>query len=211
LQQLREQGSAAFRDSTQVEAVLQLAFREVLLSYRAHHRDLLFHQGAADLWQPFFLARVCEAVLRQRGPWDETDRIVVGALRQLNDYLGHRPIAVLEGRRRGEPYDHERVRPIPLYVRGAGVAWGKYQPLLEQTLAVLEAVDPAIAADAGFDFALLDELALDPRGYDFGHPADKRPNYCFGEWDPHHLDNQARYRRYVARQVLLDGLLERIE
>ena len=56
---------------------------------------------------------------------------------------------------------------------------------------------------------MLDEIALDPRAYDFGHPADKRPNYCFGEWDPHLLDNQARYRRFVVRQILIDGLWQR--
>src|SRR5262249_1555252 len=36
-------------------------------------------------------------------------------------------------------------------------------------------------------------------------------NYCFGEWDPHHLDNQSRYRRFVARQVVLDALWTRVE
>jgi hypothetical protein len=211
LHRLHDEGNAAFRDMHQVEAVLPLAFREILLSYRAHHRDLLTHQGAAELWQPFFLARVCEAVLSQRGPWEDTERVVLGSLRQLNDYVGHRPVAVLEGRRRGEPYDHERIRPIPLYLRGAGVAWGKYQELLERALPILQMLDSELGGDASFDFELLDEFAFDPRGYDFGHPAEKRPNYCFGEWDPHQLDGQARYRRYVARQVLLDALLQRVD
>src|SRR5207302_10789483 len=47
--------------------------------------------------------------------------------------------------------------------------------------------------------------------YDQGHPANRRPNHAYGEWDPYHLDSQGRYRRYVARQVLLDALLERVE
>ena len=57
---------------------------------------------------------------------------------------------------------------------------------------------------------LLDELAVDPREYDQGHPVNRRPNYVFGEWDPHHLDNEGRFRRYVARKIVLDGLLARV-
>src|SRR5947209_8133539 len=138
LARLRQAGSAAFQDATQAEAVLRLALGELLTAYRTHHADLLFHQGAADLFQPFFLARACEAVLAQRGPWDDTGRIVRGALAQLNDFVGYRPLAVLEGRRRGELYPHERVRPVPLMLRGVGVGHGKYQAVLAQALAILE-------------------------------------------------------------------------
>ncbi len=209
LQALQQAGSAAFADISQAEGVIRRAFADVLPAYRAHHRDLLAHQSEADLWQPFFLARVCEAVLSQRGPWSEVTRIVQGSLRQLNDYVGHRPVAVLENERRGEIYDHERLCPIPLYLRGAGVARGKYHDLVELALKILHDTPEGIRLDSYFDLYLLDELALDPRAYDFGHPADKRPNYCFGEWDPHLLDNQARYRRFVVRQILIDGLWRR--
>jgi hypothetical protein len=58
---------------------------------------------------------------------------------------------------------------------------------------------------------LLDELAMDVRAYDHGHPVNRRPNYVFGEWDPHHIDNQGHYRRFVVRQLVLDALLERVE
>jgi hypothetical protein len=211
LARLRQAGSAAFQDARQAEAVLRLAMGDALAAYRTHHADLLFHQSDLDLFQPFFLARVCEAVLAQRGPWDKTERIVRGALVQLNDFAGYRPIATLEGRHRGEVYDHERVRPVPLFLRGAGLAWGKYQAVVARALEILEATPPAILADADFDPALVDELAFDPRGYDFGHPVEKRPNYCFGEWDPHHLDDQGRFRRFVARQVTLDSLLARLQ
>ncbi len=51
---------------------------------------------------------------------------------------------------------------------------------------------------------------MDLRAYDHGHPVNRRPNYVFGEWDPHHLDNQGRYRRYVARKITLDALLSRV-
>jgi hypothetical protein len=211
LHELHHSGAAAFRDIDQANAVLRITFDEVLPAYRRHHADLLGHLSDAELWQPFFLARVFEAVLRQRGPWDERERIVAGALQALNDFVGHRPIATLESRPEGEPYGHERVRPIPLYLRGAGVAWGRHRELIAKALEILETTDPALLREAYFDPKLLDELALDPRAYDFDHPADKRPNYVFGEWDPHCFDNQARYRRFVLRQITLDALWQRVE
>jgi hypothetical protein len=201
----------AFRDVTQADAVLALTFDQLLPAYRRHHGDLLFHLNDRDLFQPFFLARCLEGVLAQGGPWDERDRIVRNALTKLNDFVGYRPIAVLETRPQGEPYAHERARPIPLYLRGGGVAGGKYQELVAQALEILLATDPGILAEAHFDPELLDELALDPRAYDHNHPVNRRSNYVFGEWDPHHIDNQGRYRRFVIRRVTLDGLLERVE
>ena len=36
-----------------------------------------------------------------------------GALALLNDYIGYRPIAVLETRPNTEYYPHEKVRPVP--------------------------------------------------------------------------------------------------
>ena len=208
---LQQSGSAAFSDITQADAVIRLAFDGVLPAYRSHHSDLLAHQSDATLWQPFFLARVCEAVLMQRGPWHEPARIVSAALKQLNDYVGHRPVAVLENQRKGEIYPNERLRPIPVFLRGVGPSRGKYHDLLDRAMRILDATPESIRLEAHFDLNLLDELAIDPRAYDFNHPADKRPNYCFGEWDPHHLDSQGRYRRFVIRQLLIDGLWQRAE
>ena len=181
LEELCRADNPAFRDVTQAEAVLTLAFDKALLAYRRHHADLLFHQSDPELFQQFFVARVCEAVLAQGPPWDEEERIVGGALNKVNDFVGHRPIAILETRPRGESYDHERVRPIPLFIKGAGVAFGRYHELLSQALEVLAAADAEIRAEACFDLDLLDELAVDPRTYDFGHPVNDRPNYLFGE------------------------------
>ncbi len=200
---------AAFRDSSQAEAVLELAFLRLPAAYRQHHQDLLFHQTDADLFTPFFLAVAVEAVLGQGSPWDQERRISTGALRQLNDFVGHRPIAILETRPRGEPYEHERVRPLPLWLRGAGAGWGRYRELVGQALEIISETEPGLLAEAGFDLDALDELACDPRAYDHGHPANRRPNYVFGEWDPHQIDEQGRFRRYVIRQVTLDGLLDR--
>ncbi|MEX2142152.1 MAG: hypothetical protein WD894_22990 [Pirellulales bacterium] len=203
--------SPAFRDIAQAQAVLALVFERVLPAYRHHHRDLLFHQADRDLFRPFYLARVCEAVLAEGPPWEEQERIVTNVLARLNDFIGHRPLAVLENGRRAEPYAHERLRPVPLYIAGAGVACGKYERLVADALATLATTDPDILRLAHFDPDALEELAFDPRAYDFNHPVNKRPNYHFGQWDPHHVDNQGRYRRFVVQQTLLDALLERVE
>jgi hypothetical protein len=215
LRALQAGGVAGFKDISQARAVLEMTFDKVLPAYRAHHADLLFHLDDRELFQPFFLARVCEAVLVERANsgWGEGQAggAVASVLARLNDFVGHRPIAILETRPRGEPYDHERVRPIPLFLRGAGVAHGRYHVVVAKALDLLAQTDPAILGDAYFDPKLLDELALDPRAYDHTHPVNRRPNYVFGEWDPHHLDNQGRYRRYVARRLSLDALLDRVE
>lgn len=202
-------GGEAFRGIQQAEAVLRLVFDEALPAYRRHHRDLLFHQSDESLFQPFFIGRVCEAVLRQGGPWDQAERIVAGALRLLNDFIGHRPVAVLQTQKH-QPYAHEWVRPIPLFVRGAGVAAGSYHDVIAKALEILGRTDPALLHRAGFNPEWLDELALDPRAYDFDHPVNKRPNYHFGQWDPHLIDNAGHYRRYVLQQVTLDALLSRV-
>ncbi len=203
--------SLAFQDVEQARAVLRLTLDALPGRYREFHRDLLFHQSDAAIWRPFFVGRAFEAVLEQGAPWDETDRVLEGAITKLNDYIGHRPVAVLLSTQRMEPYPHEWIRPIPLFVRGAGVSVGRYQSIVELALEILRTTDPAILRQAQFDPQLLDELAMDPRAYDFDHPVNKRPNYHFGQWDPHHMDLQGRYRRFVVQQVTLDVLLERVE
>ena len=52
------------------------------------------------------------------------DAGISAVVNRLNDFIGYRPIAILESRPQGEPYEHERHRPVPLFLRGAGVAWG---------------------------------------------------------------------------------------
>ena len=96
--------SDAFRQTDQAEAVLALVFDRLPGAYRQFHRDLLFHQSDEALLEPFFLGRCFEAVLQQGGPWDQVDRIVAGALNHLNDYLGHRPVAVLRTQQKIQPY-----------------------------------------------------------------------------------------------------------
>jgi hypothetical protein len=205
---LEQSGNSAFKDTTQVRAVVRCAFGSLLSAYREHHADLLAHQTDAVLFNPFFLSRACEAVLAQGAPWDDEERLVAGALAKLNDFVGYRPIALLETRQQTEFYPHEKFRPAPLYLRGVGACYGPYQEVIAKTIEVLQQTDAAVLQQAGFDPNQLDELAMDTRAYDHGHPANRRPNYLFGEWDPHHIDRHGHYRRFVVRQTVLDALLE---
>ncbi len=207
LDQLVAGGSAAFRDPTQARAIIDAALVQLPAAYRAHHADLLGHQPDAVLFTPFFLARCCEAGLRQGPPWNESQRLVSGALALLNDYVGYRPIAVLETRANTEFYPHEKVRPVPIYLAGAGVCTSAYADITRPALRLLEETDPTLLDEASFDPKKLDELAFDPRAHDHFHPINKRPNVLFGEWDPHTIDGAGYFRRFVLRQMTLDTLL----
>jgi hypothetical protein len=207
LERLRHE-AVAFKDDRQADCVIRLAFDACLPAYRRHHSDLLFHLQDDDFRQPFFLVRLFEAVLAQGPPWDEADRVVAGVLDTLNDFLGYRPLALLENEQTMEPYPHERLRPIPLYIRDAGAAAGKYESLIQRTINFFRETPSDILNDAYFDLSHLDELALDVRAHDHMHPVNKRTNYMFGEWDPHQIDNKGVYRRFVVRQITLESLLE---
>ena len=182
--------SETFADSQQAVAVTKLVCDECVPAYQRHHADLLFHLSDEAFEQPFFIARVFEATLAQRPPWDETERIVSGALEQLNDFIGYRPFAVLENGRQMQPYPHERFGPVPLYLRDAGVACGVYHDLVELTIECLKEMPDEILHEAHFDLTRMNELALDVRAHDHTHPVNKRTNYMFGEWDPHLIDTK---------------------
>ncbi|MGI9456822.1 MAG: hypothetical protein ACR2NU_09680, partial [Aeoliella sp.] len=206
---LRDSGGA-FAEITQVESVLRLVREEFLPRYRQFHRDLLWHRSDAELWWPLLLGRVFEVVLAEGPPWVEIERIVPAALNALDDYIGYRPVAVLETQKI-EPYRHEWVRPLPLYVESAGVASGPYEAVVRSTLEIIRSMPADLLADAWFDPEMLEELALDPRAYDFDHPVNKRPNYHFGQWDPMRIDNKGYYRRFVLQPLALDSLLSRVD
>ncbi|MEM9185632.1 MAG: hypothetical protein AAGB00_03965 [Planctomycetota bacterium] len=201
----------AFADVAQARGVLQLVQESFRPAYREFHSDLLWHRRPGELWRPFFLGRVFEAVLAQGPPWDETERIVPGARDRLDDYIGYRPVAVLETKQKVEPYRHEWVRPIPLAIQRAGVAHGPYAELIGRTLGILQATDPSLLRSAWLDPELIDELAVDPRAYDFDHPAGKRPNHHFGQWDPNHIDSRGYYRRFVLQPIALEAMMSRVE
>lgn len=201
--------SEAFRDPTQARDRLRLIWDEVLPGYRSFHRDLLFHLPPGALDAPLFVGRVAEVVLslgQDASSGDRVDQIV----RRLNDFVGYRPVAVLESRKI-EPYPHEWCRPIPLYIREVGVGAGPLQSLVVQTLDILNNTAPELLRAAHFAPENLDELSVDPRAYDFDHPVNKRPNYHFGQWDPNRLNSHGMYSRFVVQQVTMDSLLARLE
>ncbi len=210
LHRLHQEGVAAYQDIQQADHILQWLPDYLLPAYRSHHQDLLGHRLDAELFQPFFLVRAIEALLSQGGPWSDRERIVRGALDQLNDFVGYRPIPVLENRPKGELYPHERHRPVPIYLRGAGVAFGPYHDIVEETFHILRETEPLILEEAYLELEHMDEWCVDMRAYDHLHPVNRRPNYLFGEWDPHHLDSQGRYRRFVSRQVIFEALADRL-
>ena len=205
--ELEGSGPAAFRDLTQAKAVVPLAFEAVPAAYRGHHADLLAHQPDVQLFNAFFLARCCEAVLAERATGTAPEMIPQAAVAGLNDYVGYRPIAVLETRPQTDFYPHEKVCPIPLFVRGAGAAPGKYADLLRPALELLGTTDRDLLREASYDAEKLDEVGLDPRAVDHTHPVSKRPSMLFGEWDPHRIDGRGYYRRFVLRQPTLDALV----
>ena len=211
LSDLRD-GGGAFRDSEQAEWVLSLIGEEILPGYLQFHHDILFHQTADFLFNSFFMARVCELVLQQAAGRTarEKSAVVDSVISRANDFLGYRPIPTLEGEERHEPNPHEWVAPVPLWLPYAGAAQGKYRDLVRKTIEILKSTDPVLLHDAWFDPNKLDELAIDPRAFDFDHPINKRPNYYFGTWDPHTIDENGYFRRFIVHQVTLDAILERV-
>ncbi|MCE9629191.1 MAG: hypothetical protein K8S94_00530 [Planctomycetia bacterium] len=197
----------AFRDAVQARWAIDGVFDGLLPAYRRYHADLLEHQPPGALERPFFIMAAMRGLLAEGGPEDDRDAVVARAIDRLDDYVGWRPLAVLENGRLSEPYPHERVRPIPLYVAGAGAAHGRYRQLVNGAIGILGEVPVELLRQADFDLDALEELAIDPRAFDFLHPASSRPNYLFGLWDPSRIDERGLYRRMVVQQATLDGIL----
>lgn len=208
-----EVSAPAFRDARQARQVLAI-LGSLLAEYRAFHEDLLEHQSPGAIERPFFVAAATQALLAVGLPEDDGDAdapavaaAVAAAIGRLNDYVGWRPVATLENGRLSEPYPHERVRPVPLFVAGAGVAHGRYRDLVTGAIEILSAAPQNLLEQADFDLGLLEELAIDPRAFDFLHPAASRPNYLFGLWDPERIDARGNYRRMVVQEATLDGII----
>ena len=200
--------SPALADSHQAAAVIELVFDRLAPLYQHHHQDLLHHLDQLDFEQPFLLVKMFEAVLAQGPDWDDIESLLESALDQLNDFLGYRPVAVLENDQFCEPYPHERYRPAPLFLSGAGAAAGPYHDLIARSIEVLDETPAELLVIAHFDPSHLDELAVDLRAHDHLHPVNKRTTYMFGEWDPHQIDTKGFYRRFVLRQIILDALVD---
>ena len=204
------QSNGTFRDCVQADRVVRILFESMLPGYRRHHNDLLWHQPDLTLFNSFFLGRAAQAVLSHLDPEQTDEQVATAATKQLNDYIGYRPVAALESQDI-EPYQHEWVCPIPLYLRGVGAALGPYRQLVEKAMEILETTDPNLLRTAHFSPERLVELSIDPRAFDFDHPVNKRPNHHFGQWDPHQFDADHHFRRFVVHQVTLDALLNRLE
>ena len=204
-----EQGSSTFRDAGQARAILELAESHIVACYFEFHQDLLFHQTESVV-NAFFLGRIFEAILRQGAPWTETDRICDGAIAQLNDYIGYRPVATpriakdralrarmgapcptLHPRRHRRRWD----RTKKSFARRSG-CWR--QPSLtscEKPTSIW------ITCRSWRSIRALTTLTI---------RSTKRPNYHFGQWDPHQIDNRGFYTRYIVQQVTLDALMDRL-
>ena len=202
-----------FQDSTQANTTLSVVFEELLPRYQRQHADLIFGRSPNFVFNSFFVARAIETVLcginANASETQDHQVLANAAFEKLNNYLGHRPIATLETRK-VEAYPQEWIRPIPIYVRGAGLATGCYRDIVERAIQFLSQTDESILQAAHFDPERLDELAIDPRAFDFDHPANKRPNYHFGQWDEHSVDNEGYFHRFVIHDVTLAGLSDRV-
>ncbi|MEM9826507.1 MAG: hypothetical protein AAF958_07950 [Planctomycetota bacterium] len=198
---------SAFANIDTALRVMELTWSKLLPSYLDFHRDLLFHQQPELVFNGFFLGKAAAAILAVGDRGDEAS--VAAAIDRMDDYVGYRPVAVLEGHD-GQPYRNESICPVPLYVKGVGLSAGPYRRLLELALDALRDTDPDILHAACFDLERLDEIGMDTRAYDFDHPVNRRPNYHFGGWDPRRVDDQGYFTRFVVRQVTLDSLLSRL-
>ena len=203
-----EQNNETFRDPQQAKTALSFAFETFLPAWLDFHRDLLFHQQTEFLFNSFFVGRVFETTLSLI-ELPEQQRLAK-SLQRFNDHLGHRPIATLESQQI-EAYANEWIRPIPVYVEGVGCAVGPYHSIMRRAVELLSETPDEILRAAKFNPAMLDELAIDPRAFDFDHPINKRPNHHFGSWDEQQIGPDGYFRRFIVHQVTLDGLLSRVE
>ena len=100
-----------------------------------------------------------EAVLAVRSESEiPKDQLAVAAVARLNYFVGYRPVPVLENRLAGEVYDHERFCPVPLYLRGVGVAAGPYQDLVRAASDIAAAADPKFAGNTQFSLRSWDSI-----------------------------------------------------
>ena len=205
---------AAFADTTAARRIIHLLWSELLPAYLDFHRDLLFHQAPELIFNGFLLGKAADALLVIQSSDEEIktdqDAVIQAAIDRLDDFVGYRPVAMLENQR-CQPYRHEYVCPVLLYIAGAGISAGPYQEIITLAIEVLRKTDPDVLQAACFDPQRMRELSIDPRAYDFDHPVNRRPNYHFGGWDEGSIDLDGFYDRFIVRAVTLDALLQRVE
>ncbi len=203
-----EQLGGAFSNSAQARKALNV-LAKTLTEYRKFHEDTLFSLDNEYLFNALFMARTCRIVI-VNSPVNASETTILEIIKQLNDYLGYRPIPILEGGEKHEPNDREWIAPMPLYFDGVGVAFGIYKNVVQITLDLLKNTDSDILQDASFIFENLKELAVDPRAYDFDHPVNRRLNYSFGTWDDRCIDEKGYFRRFILHRAILDAIMSRV-
>lgn len=208
LERLSKSGDAACADPTQAEAIIRLTLDELLPAYHKHHTDLLNHLTEADHYAPLLLARMFEAALAAKAELGNNDLVITAALKQLNHFVGYRPVAVLENGRRSEIYSSERFCPMPLFFADVGAAVGPYEELISATMAFMRDLPDDLVSTSHFAIDRMTELSLDMRSHDHLHPVNKRTNYVFGEWDPDEIDTKGFYRRFIVRRLIIDSLID---
>ena len=202
---------SAFADTTQARRITRLLWSELLPEYLDFHRDLLFHQEPEFVFNGFLMAKAADALLSiDQADGIDDKKVVQLAIDRIDDFVGYRPVAMLENRR-CQPYRHEYICPVPLYVEGCGASAGPYQEIISLAIEVLRETDPDVLRAASFDPNQMTELALDPRAYDFDHPVNRRPNYHFGGWDEASINSDGYFNRFIVRTVTLDALLQRVK
>lgn len=197
----------AFRDVTQAKAILEAA-AGAPEAYLQLHQDFCFATSPANTFNSFFFGRFLQACLQRWSDEPTSPLDLRRVLDRFDDYVGYRPIPTLENRK-FEPYRRERFRPLPIYLRQVGPAVGPWAEVVSAALEILANASPEVRRLAFFDLEAMEELAIDFRGYDFDHPANKRPNYQFGMWDPQTIGLDGRFHRFVVQHVTLDALMSR--
>ena len=141
---------------------------------------------------------------------EEVRQAVHKVIRQYDDFIGYRPIPVLHSKQKMQPYQHEWLHAVPLYIKGAGVIHGRFRNVVSKALEILQNTDEFLLADAQFNFENLEELTFDPRALDFEHPVNRRLNFHFGSWDPLHITNRGTFDRFVLIQSTVQSILSRV-
>ncbi len=139
----------------------------------------------------------------------EIQNAINRTINRYDDFIGYRPIPVLHSRQKMQPYRHEWLHAIPLYIKGVGVVHGEFTQLITDALEILKITDESLLESAMFYLDRLEELAFDPRALDFDHPVNRRLNYHFGSWDPLHITNDGYYDRFVLIESTIHSIFSR--
>ncbi len=225
--------SEVFSQDLQVRRALLFGFRYFFPQYRVWHKDLLFHLDDDTLFNAFSIGQAFYAILAERAyeviPENEADipsgsaflegkgeitpeiqSAVERVIARYDDFIGYRPIPVLRSRQKMQPYRHEWLHAVPLYVKGAGVVHGPYAKMVTKTLEILQNTAEFLLTEAMFDFERMEELTFDPRALDFEHPVNRRLNYHFGSWDPLHITNKGYFDRFVLIRSTILSIFSRV-